>query len=122
MEAQKWFNGLMVYWFNGLMGFPLGKTKPFLESLVQRLRNTGGGGGGYPPAHIYIYIYMPIFPTRPHCVTCTAKNQQIHGRPEIHCETVRQVVATQADQSWNLDYTHGIGLGFSGLRVLGYRI
>ena len=45
----------MVYWFNGLMGFPLGKTKPFLESLVQRLRNTGGG---YPPAHIYIYIHM----------------------------------------------------------------
>ena len=39
----------MVYWFNGLVGFPLGKTKPFLESLVQRLRNTGGGG--YPPAH-----------------------------------------------------------------------
>ena len=54
-----WFNGLMVYWFNGLMGFPLGKTKPFLESLVQRLRNTGGGG--YPPAHIYIYIYIYVY-------------------------------------------------------------
>ena len=53
-----WFIGLMVYWFNGLMGFPLGKTKPFLESLVQRLRNTGGGIPSRP--YICIYIYVSI--------------------------------------------------------------
>ena len=47
--------GLMVYWFNGLMGFPFEKTKPFLESLVQRLRNTGGGDT-LPPIYMYIHI------------------------------------------------------------------
>ena len=63
MGKNHWFNGLMVYWFiglmdywfNGLMGFPLGKTKPFLESLVQGY-GIQGGGDTLPPIYICIYI------------------------------------------------------------------
>ena len=39
----------------------MGKTKPYIESLVQRLRNKGAGGiPSRPCIYIYIYIYhMP---------------------------------------------------------------
>ena len=57
--------GLMVYWFNGLMGFPLGKTKPFLESLVQRLWNTRGGDTLRPillfMGHTFVMVWLSAY-------------------------------------------------------------
>ena len=54
------------------MGFPLGKTKPFLESLVQRLRNTGGG-----------------IPSRPYIYICTQKLQVESGKKDEFGECMR---------------------------------